>query len=75
VAHGKTEPCCARRSFRAVDRPCTWPSPAQGGIVLDMNSSVSPITASKRGVSGTAITLHLLSSAVPVQPAHRNENL
>src|SRR6185369_5605064 len=56
VAHGKTEPCCARRSFRAVDRPCTWPSPAQGGIVLDMNSSVSPIRASKRGVSGTAIT-------------------
>ena len=43
------------------------------GIVLDMDSSVSPKRpANKRIASGTAIFLHVLSSALRVQPVRRS---
>ena len=67
LAGGGEEPCRAHRPVRPMDRPGAW-APAAGGIVLDMDSSVSPTHGEQEERLERPLRLHLLPSAVRVQP-------
>src|SRR5215467_11863553 len=75
MARGTREPLCYYRFVRPVDRPCARPK-ATPWLVLDMDSSVSPTYGEQEmSVWNGHLRLHLLSSAVGVQPVWRPRTL